>query len=83
MILAHRDSDGNAWYFRFNADRAAVGRIARRLFNRSLRVIKARDNNELARARLAEAVALADYQAYNSATAEDFAAAPSDERYII
>lgn len=83
MILAHRDSSGNAWYFRFNADRKTVGRIARKLFDRALRVQKARNSDELARARLAEAVALADFQAYNAATADDFEAATPDERYII
>lgn len=83
MILAHRDSNGNAWYFRFNADRKTVGRIARKLFDRAMRVQRARNNNELARARLAEAVALADLQAYNTATADDYNAAKPDERYVI
>lgn len=83
MILAHLDSSGNAWYFRFNADRKTVGRIARKLFDRAIRVQRARNNDELARARLAEAVALADLQAYNTATEAEFAAATPDERYII
>ena len=83
MILAHHDSNGNAWYFRFNADRKTVGRIARKLFDRAMRVQRARNNNELARARLAEAVALADLQAYNTATADDYNAATPDERYVI
>lgn len=83
MILGHTDSHGNRWYFRFNADRATVGRIARKLFNKAVRVDHAKTAGERARALLAESVALADYQAYNGATAEEWDATPSAERFVI
>lgn len=83
MILAHNDSRGNAWYFRFDADRATVARIARKLVHRAVRVNSAKNNAALSRALLAEAVTIADLQAYNGATADDFAEAPNDERFIL
>lgn len=86
MILAHRDSHGNAWYFRFKANRATVARIARKLFNKAVRVQRAQTvgtPGELARALVDESVTLADYQAYNTATAEEYEAAPASERFVI
>ena len=86
MILAHRDSHGNAWYFRFKANRATVARIARKLFNKAVRVERAQaagNSDELARALVDESVTLADYQAYNTASVEEWDAAPTAERFII
>ena len=83
MIVAHRDSHGNPWYFRFNAPRASVQRIARNLLRKAVRVTEARNSNERARALLVEAVTHADYQAYNAATVEEWNAATADERFII
>ena len=83
MILAHRDSHGNAWYFRFNAPRGSVQRIARNLLRKAVRVHDAKNAGALSRALLAEAVTLADYQAYNGATVEEWDAAPPSERFVI
>ena len=86
MILAHRDSHGNAWYFRFKADRPTVARIARKLFNKAVRVQRAQDfgtASELARALVDESVTLADYQAYHTATAEEYEATPPADRFVI
>lgn len=83
MILAHEDSNGNVWYFRFTASREVVARIARKLVNKAVRVKQARGGSELSRAMLAEAVALADLQAYNAATPEEWNAAPRSERFIV
>lgn len=83
MIIAHRDSHGNAWYFRFDVPRATAQRIARNLLREAVRVHDARNAAALSRALLAEAVTLADYQAYNAATAEEFDAAPPQDRFVI
>lgn len=81
MILAHTDSHGNRWFFKFNAPREAVARVARKLSHRADRVTDARNNTALARAQLAEAVAIADLQAYNGATPQEWDAAAPPDRY--
>lgn len=83
MILAHQDSHGNEWFFRIDAPRSAVARIARKLLHKAVRVNEARNNTARARALLYEAVQLADLQAYNGATREDYEAALDDERFAI
>ena len=83
MILAHTDSHGNDWYFRIDAPRNAVARIARKLSKKAERVAEARNNAALSRAMLAEAVQLADLQAYNGATREDFNDVPVGERFTL
>jgi len=83
MIVAHRDSHGNPWYFRVDAPRDVVARFARKLWKKASRVQTARNGNERARAMLAEAVAIADYQAYNGATVEEWNAATADERFLL
>ena len=83
MIIGHEDSHGNRWYFRVDASREIVGRIARKLWNKASRVRAARTNSERARALLAEAVALNDFQAYNGVTVEEWDATPHDERFVL
>lgn len=83
MILAHQDSHGNEWYFRIDAPRSAVARIARKLLHKAVRVNEARNNTARARALLSEAVQIADLQAYNGVTREEFEAAPCADRFVI
>lgn len=88
MILAHKDSNGEPWYFRIDAPRNSVAVVARKLSRTASRVHNARytphrNNAELSRAMLAEAVALSDLQAYNGATSEDYEQAPQEQRFIL
>lgn len=83
MILAHTDSHGNDWYFKIDAPRPAVARVARKLTKKAERVAEARNNAALSRAMLAEAVQLADLQAYNGTTREEFNTVPTDERFVL
>lgn len=83
MILAHRDSKGAAWYFRFDADRAEVAKIARRLLTLAVRPNHTRTPREYSRALLAESLALTSYAKTNAATAEEYEGAPPDERFVI
>lgn len=88
MILAHIDSNGERWYFRIEAPRNNVAVVARKLNRAASRVRSARkephrNNAELSRAMLAEAVALSDLQAYNGATSEEFNTAPQEQRFIL
>ena len=83
MIIGHLDSYGNRWYFRVDASRDVVGRIARKLSNKASRVRGAKNNTQRARALLAEAVALSEFQAYNGATVEEWDATPKSERFVL
>ena len=88
MIIAHKDSNGEPWYFHIDAPRNSVAVVARKLHRAAARVRAARiigitDGCELSRAMLAEAVALADLQAYNGTTAEEYERTPQDQRFKI
>ena len=88
MIIAHKDSNGEPWYFHIDAPRNSVAVVARKLSRsaarvRAARVLPHRTNVELSRAMLAEAVALADLQAYNGTTAEEYERTPQDQRIKI
>lgn len=80
MILRHNDSRGNTWYFRIEAQAKGAAVVARKLARAAQRVQEAKAPAELSRAILAEAVALADLQAYNAATNEDWQTAKEGER---
>ena len=88
MISAHKDSNGEPWYFRIDAPRNSVAVVARKLSRAAARVRAARvtgspNRCELSRAMLAEAVALSDLQAYNGVTFEDYEQAPQEQRFIL
>lgn len=80
MILRHNDSRGNTWYFRIDAQPKGVAVVARKLARAAQRVQGSKSAAELSRAILAEAVTIADLQAYNSATVEDWERTAEGER---
>lgn len=83
MILAHKDSKGKAWFFRIDADRDAVARIARTFRQLAVRANQTKTVKAYSRALLAESLTLKRYAKTNGATAEEFEAAPRDERFVI